>query len=290
MNKGADNPELERRKGLTFMQAEGLAPLPRQLKRKELSSELRRDLSDFCYEWLGMEEPGRELSNQASALFLPVWKSSIFTGKKSDFPVYNKFTLWKKIEPVFTSRWAHIYEILTCILRVPSCPTFLKKEMGEILTRHRAAYRVIEDTLMPVTSEADADAVKKNLSITSEAGEKSAMQYFKESAEELEQGKYANSVRSSISAVESVVRRRLGTGDLKSGLMKLKKSKHMHDVFEAALNKLYAYTNSEGGIRHAIIAGPKAKVDEATALFMFSACAAFVGYIINQTRSRPLDG
>jgi hypothetical protein len=51
---------------------------------------------------------------------------------------------------------------------------------------------------------------------------------------------------------------------------------------------LYAYTSDEKSIRHALLDDSTAKVDEADALFMFGACAAFVSYLINKARSNGL--
>jgi len=56
-----DEEEYERRKGLTFLQAEGLAPLPHQLKRGEISEKFKTRLlnlllhyiNDFNYEIYG---------------------------------------------------------------------------------------------------------------------------------------------------------------------------------------------------------------------------------------------
>lgn len=53
---------------------------------------------------------------------------------------------------------------------------------------------------------------------------------------------------------------------------------------KAAFNSLYGYTSDEQGIRHAHLNEPSSKPDEADALFMIGACAAFVSYLINKAR------
>src|SRR5690242_6343481 len=45
-----DDGEIERRKNLTFEQAEGLRPLPRQLARTEVSPELRAVLWNYIHQ------------------------------------------------------------------------------------------------------------------------------------------------------------------------------------------------------------------------------------------------
>ena len=83
------------------------------------------------------------------------------------------------------------------------------------------------------------------------------------------------------------MRSRLNTRDLKSGLKKLAKNQRIHPAFKQGLEKLYDYTSDEKGVRHSLVDRSKSEVDEATALFMRSACAAFVGYIINMTEAAP---
>src|ERR1700719_1719939 len=47
-----NDDEIKRRKGLTFEQAEGLAPLPQQLARTEVSQELRAVLWNYIHKEL----------------------------------------------------------------------------------------------------------------------------------------------------------------------------------------------------------------------------------------------
>jgi hypothetical protein len=62
----------------------------------------------------------------------------------------------------------------------------------------------------------------------------------------------------------------------------------MHPAMKKGFTSLYAYTSDEKGIRHALLDDRAAKVDEADALFMLGACAAFVSYLINKARSSGL--
>jgi hypothetical protein len=60
------------------------------------------------------------------------------------------------------------------------------------------------------------------------------------------------------------------------------------DSNEEGDTSLYAYTSDEKGIRHALLDDSTAKVDEADAMFMLGACAAFVSYLLNKARSNGL--
>jgi hypothetical protein len=53
----------------------------------------------------------------------------------------------------------------------------------------------------------------------------------------------------------------------------------LHPALKSGFSSLYGYTNSEKGIRHALTEGDNANVGQDEALFMFSACTAFVAYL-----------
>ena len=98
-------------------------------------------------------------------LLLSIWKSELFDGNEGDFD-NNPDVWWRRIKKIcLKGKWWEVYELLRCIVSVPQCPANLKKEINAILEHHRAAYRVIKNTLMPVASTEDATAVKENLSI-----------------------------------------------------------------------------------------------------------------------------
>ena len=283
MNKGPDNPELERRRGLTFAQAEGLAPLPQQLKREELPGELRREISDLFYKWLEDQADRHTgwLSETAIGPFLLAWRS-LFKGDRSSLRRF-RVDFWRIIKVVFSADWEQFYGFLGYVLRADGCPVSLKKEMGEILERHLAAYRVIEDTLVPVASVADADAFKKNLATLREADEESVVQHFKEAAMELGQGKYNKSVHSSAMGLEKAVQNKNENESVKSGVDRLRREGKIHPALAESIKKVYAFAGDALDVRHPGDERKKAPVTEDTALFVFSACAASASYIINLT-------
>jgi hypothetical protein len=62
----------------------------------------------------------------------------------------------------------------------------------------------------------------------------------------------------------------------------------IHRALKHGFGNIYGYTSDEKGIRHPLLDDEKANVDEADALFMIGACAAFVSYLINKARSAGL--
>ncbi|MDR2251684.1 MAG: hypothetical protein LBD98_02470, partial [Endomicrobium sp.] len=92
---------------------------------------------------------------------------------------------------------------------------------------------------------------------------------------------FRNSIKESISAVEYVVRDITGASTLGDGLNKLeKKGIKINVCLKEAFDKLYAYTNSEDGIRHANMNNNNVSFDEAK--FMLVVCSSFINYITSK--------
>lgn len=75
---------------------------------------------------------------------------------------------------------------------------------------------------------------------------------------------------------------------LSSALNELEKTTTLHSALKNGLNSIYGYTSDAQGIRHAILDPSLTVVDEADALLMMGACAAFVSYLINKARDAGL--
>lgn len=106
----------------------------------------------------------------------------------------------------------------------------------------------------------------------------------------LKRGAWHESVRESITAVESAaVRLAPEHKTLGKALNELERRGHLKGGLKAAFSKLYGYTNDEEGIRHALVFEGAAKVDETDALFMLGACASFVSYLLARSTEGEAD-
>jgi hypothetical protein len=87
--------------------------------------------------------------------------------------------------------------------------------------------------------------------------------------EALNSGRFADSVRESVHAVESVARvlSKDASATLAPALQELEKGNSMHPAFKRALSQLYGYSSNEGGIRHSLLED-EAHVNMHDALFM----------------------
>lgn len=155
------------------------------------------------------------------------------------------------------------------------------QEINRIFEYEFVGYKFVGDIITPITDETEVKEIETGLSVEF-GGCRSHIQKALAFLSDRENPDYKNSIKESISAVESICK--IITGDSKSDLSKtLKKLKdtgiHIHPTLEQAWGKLYAYTCDEGGVRHAEKAF-ESNVTFEEAKYMLVSCCAFVNYLI----------
>jgi hypothetical protein len=166
----------------------------------------------------------------------------------------------------------------------------LESRIDEALKKSGAAYALFDgDTMVPIGSDAERETLKAAFADTAGSEFEGARAHLRNAGSNLTAGNYAASVRESIQAVESVARvLEPSAKTLAPALAKLEKSMRIHHNLQAGFGQLYNFTSDEKGIRHPLLDKPEAQVDEADALYMLGACAAFVSYLINKARQAGL--
>jgi hypothetical protein len=90
---------------------------------------------------------------------------------------------------------------------------------------------------------------------------------------------YRNSIKESISAVESIAQ--IITGNSKAtlgdALKTLEKSIKLHTALKDGFTKIYGYTSDEGGIRHAMLEEPNLSIEDAK--YFLLTCTSFINYL-----------
>lgn len=152
---------------------------------------------------------------------------------------------------------------------------------NEILEREVSAYRFVGDRITPITSDMEIEAIEKGLADTN--GLKSVNTHLKTALAffaDRESPDYRNSIKESISAVESLCRLIAGRpgASLGAALKKIERTGIvLHPALKGAFTKLYGYTSDENGIRHALI--DESRLESEDAKFMLIACSGFTSYL-----------
>ncbi len=153
-------------------------------------------------------------------------------------------------------------------------------DINAIFERECIAYRFVNGIIIQNTNNIEIAAIEE-ASTTEFDG---CNEHIKKATAYLydrENPDYKNSIKESISAVEAIccVITKTENATLGETLRELEKKQQLNGQLKAAFEKLYAYTNNQGGIRHAnpIVAS---EVSFAEAKFMLISCCAFVNYLI----------
>lgn len=158
------------------------------------------------------------------------------------------------------------------------------QEYNALFETEKSGYRFLNGELSPITSQEEIDTLEKAGKTQFDSVNKhinKAIALYSD----ITSPDYENSVKESISAVESMCRIITGMTGAGATLGKvLKKLKdngvHIHSAMESAFSSLYGYTSDEDGIRHGGIDFTNAPSEDAK--FMLVSCSAFINYLIEK--------
>jgi hypothetical protein len=279
------NETLDRRK-LTFKQAEGLEELPRPLDRNSLSPRLRAKLWEFYYKAAFYGYQLRDWSlyvlkdEYVELLHQPITK----------FP-HASYEHSERLEKLFIKgEFAEVMQHLQFVLRHRFCPKELRNLVEFIFTDNQAAWKLLyegeETTFIPSSNVYEVSAIDKAYKELKQAEFGGGKTHLINASEALAQGKWNDSIRESISAVESVAKKICNdpNADLSKALSKLEQSgTNIHGALKNAFNNMYGYTSDEKGIRHSLVEQGH-QCDQADAQFMLGACASFISYLFAKAK------
>ena len=277
------------RKAISFEQAEGRLPMPTQLALKEISSELRAQLFFVLDSFVVESNHNYDVAEPWKEILL---QEFVFHQHKFvDEYTPNRDVRIKYIRDLIKSGdYVDVFGFIQWVLRHKRTPSDFVKYIEMVLVSCRAAYRVVDgDTIAPVATSAEVDALESGLSSARSAGITGAYSHLRSAIEAATAGKYSDCIREAIHGVEAVaVTLAPGSTELGPALSKLEANGAIHGAMKTAFRSLYGYASDEKGIRHSLLDQDAAKVDEADALFMLGACASFVSYLIAKGRAAGL--
>ena len=282
---------MELQMALRFSQRAGKTPIRNVLQAEEMDDVLRAGIWN-CFQIAFVEDGDYIQKDIGLAFFRRMWhnffKRPIDTLERT-YPSHN---LKDVREWFFKTKWHEVYDFVEYLAQGPEDdtnaryrqhlghPSSFANMCNDILEREVSAYRLVKGQVMPITEEAEIEAIESALfqkgpwSTCAEHIRRSAALLF-------DRGKpnYPNAVKEAISAVESACC--VVTGNSKAtlgqALKEIEKSHPLHAAFKEAFSKLYGYTSDAGGIRHGSIVLADVTFEEAK--YMLVACSAFVNYL-----------
>lgn len=292
MNDKQDRPNDH----LTFSQRQGYSSLPKSMRLEELSDDLRRDIWNVTREILtSMRESdgfsyyfsneGHRLIERVLGRFSKMPEDEIDTKYDGILKLFKMIILQAKFFRVLD-----FVEIFSNDEPYRARSKDFRTRIADSFQRHGAAYRFeiskYPFQFFPCSSKEQGEATKQAIETISGSGMEGAATHLRQAARHINTRRLADSVRESISAVESVARRIAPESSTLGEALKILEKKGLLDnkQLKNGFEKLYAYTNSEQGIRHALLDKDTPAVGLDEAMFMYGACASFAAYLVHKQR------
>jgi len=152
------------------------------------------------------------------------------------------------------------------------------KDVESALEKTGCAYRLMNNRIETVASEEMAEAVKTSLGEVQKSKFSGSIAHLSNASTELRRQNWKQSVRESISAVESILFEATGEKKFSAALDCLKSKLQTHGALTEGWKQIYGYTSDKDGIRHAMLSA-SSTVDENEAIYMYGVCASFVAYL-----------
>lgn len=194
---------------------------------------------------------------------------------------------------VMKKEWYKVYDFIELHLSVLDEKMRNERTIkyNQILEEEKSFYRVVNGRVTPITNPIELNEV----SIALDSPYSSVNKHISKALElysRKQKPDYENSIKESISAVESIccilTNESGGNATLGRTLKKLKKRGiTISPTLESAFAVLYGYTCDEGGIRHGKESFTEACSEEAK--FMIVACSAFVNYLVEKNQKVDTD-
>ena len=280
----------------TFSQREGKASLPEPMRLEHVSEDFRNLV------WLAVDnaiEQGKAMDGDidlgcyegSASMYLIV---SDYAFKVLHWPHDHIDHVPREHQgflrkTILEENYDQVLTLVEFILRHNSCLPNLQEDLENAFKEVPLAYAVqtIKDlpTIVPSFSEESGVATQQAIETIEQSGPAGAKTHLHDAVEAINEKRYADAVRESIHAVESVAR----TIDPNAGktlgpaLTSLEKAGVLnHPSLRDGFKKIYGYTSDKQGIRHALLEEGAADVDLDDAVFMFGACASFAAYLVNR--------
>lgn len=260
-----------------FSQRKGFTPVSNIIQTNGISQELRNSLWSIIDICLWQDENfmyGHRGSMSFDVFTKVLWLH--FFKKPIDTRGSNMIAAIR--EYFFKCEWYEVYDFLEFTLNVVK-KGHLDVAVNSILERDISGYRYINGVFTDITSKEEIEMLEEALTDTDYPGVKAHLQRALELLSHRENPDYRNSIKESISAVESVCREITGNkkATLGDALKVIERMHKLHPALKDAFSKLYGYTSDESGIRHAMLDEPDLGSSEAK--FFLMTCTSFINYI-----------
>lgn len=272
---------------LRFSQRSGFKPISKVIQTESMDQELRNSLwnvlsANFLRKYsdgpfLGINYYcGKNIDE-----FITYLWTSYFKYPLDHLPDTNSGAVKKIFDYFHACEWFEAYDFLEITINYFGA-LILVKEMNDILTRELSGYRFVGGVFTSITSELEIEMLEDVIADSIFPGVSGHLRRALSLMSDKGNPDYRNSIKESISAVESVARAITGKpkSSLGDALKALEAQRKLHPALKNSFLSLYGYTSDEGGIRHAMLDEPDLNASDAK--FFLLSCTSFINYLKSQ--------
>jgi AbiJ N-terminal domain 4 len=265
-----------------FSQRKGLKPIRQLVQINEMDHELRNAIWNALYREIFGARDFITHDRYKNPTIYPYTKLlwSDYLREPIDSRPNRQEELYDYIRNLFfNSSWNEVYDFVEFTVACFDQNESLVNALNFALESEMAGYRLIDRKIIELTDEAELDSVEQAINQSKFRAAANHLQRALELIADRQNPDARNSIKESISAVESAAKEvtNLPKATLDDAIKLLEKKGELHPSLKAAFAKLYGYTSDEGGIRHAML--EESNLTKADALFFLVTCSAFINYL-----------
>jgi AbiJ-like protein len=187
-------------------------------------------------------------------------------------------------EWIDTCQWYEVYNLIEFMYTKKMIGALTDWKLKKILKENNSGYRIETNRVIPISNKEEINEIKEVFE--HEDKYNNVKKHIDTSIvlfTNREHPDYRNSIKESISAVESLVKIIVGkeNATLGEGLSMFKEKIVINEALKKGFKNIYGYTSSGDGIRHAY-SETKVEVTFEDAKYMLVTCSAFVNYLITK--------
>jgi hypothetical protein len=266
-----------------FSERQGFKPVSEVIQVDDISKDLRHSLwnvlsNNFLLEYSGNTRSifyGKQIDEYIKYLWMDFFKKPI----DDLHSILFKSGQVNELRKLFDGfKWFEVYDFLEFTLNYFENVT-LVEEVNNILNREFSGFRFVGGVFTDITTEQEVKMLEEVLTGKRFPAVSSHLQRALTLMSDRKNPDYRNSIKESISAVESIAKEITGKpkATLGEALKVLESSNKIHPSLKESFSKLYGYTSDEGGIRHAMLSEPN--LTAADAKFFLLSCTSFINYL-----------
>ncbi len=276
---------------MNFSQRQGIKPISKPIQIDSMDEDLRNGLWNGIQIYIlnTQEKYDRyHAKTQFDVLCEVIWHN-YFKLTLDSIPEHSSSQEAFIKRKFFQSQWSEVYDFLEFLIGLDTNRFNLNHGRfrvfcNGIFERDFAGYRFIGDQISPIINTHEIKEIEDSIFTTQNFTTlKGANIHLTQALAKISDRKnpdYRNSIKESISAIESVAKviSSNSKDSLGGALDKIKGKIKLHSALERGFKQLYGYTSDSDGIRHALTEEHNCDFEDAK--YMLVSCSAFINYLV----------